>query len=214
MAEGTEIRRDGILFIVSGPSGAGKSSLADWALSNMEGITLSVSVTTRARRGDERDGVHYHFVGKERFEELRTGSELAEWAEVHGHCYGTPRTPIDAALTDGRDMLLDIDVQGAAQIKRSYPDAVTTFLLPPPLELLVERLSGRGTEEAATVNHRIENACRELSLLPDYDYVIVNDVLEETFASFRSVVRAERGRVERIREPDLERLMRAFGERP
>ena len=145
--EGTVVRRQGGLFIVSGPSGSGKTSIATPVLAAFGDMRLSVSVTTRAPRPGERDGVDYHFIDDAEFARRVGAGELAEWAEVHGRRYGTPRAPIDHAIAEGSDLLLDIDVQGASQIKRAYSDAVSVFLLPPSRAHLEERLVARGTDD-------------------------------------------------------------------
>lgn len=192
------IARRGILFIVSGPSGAGKTTLSSAALGTFEGLSLSVSCTTRSPRGGETDGVEYRFVDGARFDAMIAGGELAEWAEVHGHRYGTPRAPIDAAIREGRDILLDIDVQGARQIKAVWPGAVSVFLAPPDRATLEARLRGRGTDDDATVRRRLDNACREIERAPDYDFVIVNRGREEAIAQFTSIVRGEHARTARL----------------
>jgi len=206
------IARRGILFIVSGPSGAGKTTLSSAALHTFEGLSLSVSCTTRSPRGGEKHGVEYFFVDSDRFDGMVRGDEMAEWAEVHGHRYGTPRAPIDNAILEGRDILLDIDVQGAAQIKRSYPDAVSVFLLPPDRATLEGRLRGRGTDDEATVRRRLENACREIERASDYDFVIVNRGREEAIAQFTSIVRGEHARTGRMDPASLAAFVLGFGE--
>lgn len=207
------IARRGILFIVSGPSGAGKTTLSSAALTTFEGLlSLSISCTTRSPRGGERHGVEYFFVDRDRFDEMVRGDELAEWAEVHGHRYGTPRAPIDEAIREGRDTLLDIDVQGAAQIKRAYPEAVSVFLFPPDRRTLEDRLRGRGTDDEATVRRRLENACREIERAPHYDFVIVNRGRDEAIAQFTSIVRGEHARTARMDAASLAAFVRSFGE--
>ncbi len=207
-----DIARRGILFIVSGPSGAGKTSLSSRALTELSGLELSVSLTTRAPREGEADGVAYHFVTQERFRRMVDGGELAEWAEVHGNYYGTPRAPIDGALAEGRDLLLDIDVQGARQIKGAYPEAVAIFLLPPDRAQLEQRLAGRGTDAPEVVAERLRNACGEIASLTNYDYAVVNDDLVEAYGAFESIVRAERCRRTRVSAEDWTRVIDAFGE--
>jgi len=179
----------GLLFIVSGPSGAGKTTLSGAALRAFPALTMSVSCTTRDPREGERDGREYHFIDNASFDRMVAGGELAEWAEVHGHRYGTPRAPIDTALAEGRDMLLDIDVQGAAQLRGNYPGAVAVFLLPPDRATLAARLRGRGTDSEAVVTRRLENACREIARAAEYDHVIVNVSREEAIAEFEDIVR-------------------------
>jgi guanylate kinase len=179
----------GLLFIVSGPSGAGKTTLSGAALKAFPKLEMSVSCTTRAPREGEVDGVSYRFVDDARFDAMVSGGELAEWAEVHGYRYGTPKAPIEAATAAGRDVLLDIDVQGAAQLRRSYPDAVAVFLMPPDRATLESRLRGRGTDSEATVKRRLEGACREIARAGDYDHVIVNRSREDAVAEFEAIVR-------------------------
>lgn len=179
----------GILFIVSGPSGAGKTTLSDAALRTFDRLTMSVSCTTRAPRGGEKDGVDYHFVDAEAFDGMVRRGEMAEWAEVHGNRYGTPRAPIDRALAGGRDMLFDIDVQGAEQMRRSYPGAVAVFLLPPDRATMEARLRGRGTDGEDVVRRRLEGAVREIARAVEYDHVIVNRGRDEAIAEFQQLVR-------------------------
>lgn len=208
----------GFLFIVSGPSGAGKTTLSGAALQAFPEMTMSVSCTTRPPRGGEVDGVEYCFVDRARFDAMVAGGELAEWAEVHGQRYGTPRGPLDRALAEGRDLLLDIDVQGAAQIRRLYPQAVAVFLLPPDRATLEARLRGRGTDSDEVVKRRLENACREIAHADGYDHVIVNRSREEAIAEFEAVVRdahqhgaAAPRRRSGLDDAGLAALLRSFG---
>jgi guanylate kinase len=179
----------GLLFIVSGPSGAGKTTLSAAALESFPQLRMSVSCTTRAPRAGEVDGREYEFVTRERFDEMAGRGELAEWAEVHGNRYGTPRVPLERATGEGRDVLLDIDVQGAAQLRRSFPEAIAVFLLPPDRSTLESRLRGRGTDSEATVLRRLDNACREIAEASRYDHVIVNRNREAAIAEFEAIVR-------------------------
>lgn len=189
VASAEQGRPRGRLFIVSGPSGAGKTTLSGAALRAFPDLTLSVSCTTRSPRGGEVDGVQYSFVDAPTFAKMVERGDLAEWAQVHGYSYGTPRAPLDGALVEGRDMLLDIDVQGAAQVRALYPRAVSVFLLPPDRATLESRLRGRGTDSEAVVQRRLENACREIERAVDYDHVIVNRDREAAIAQFESIVR-------------------------
>lgn len=213
VAQGREFVRSGVLFIVSGPSGAGKTSMSGAALDSFPELELSRSMTTRAPRGGEQDGDQYNFVSRERFLSLRDSNGLAEWAEVHGNFYGTPREPLERAVREGRDMLLDIDVQGAQQIKDLYgAAAVAIFLLPPNRETLETRLKGRATDDPETVRRRLKAACQEIAALARYDYVIVNNDLELAKGEFRSVLRAERRRVTRLSSKELTALIAVFQE--
>lgn len=207
---GQAVARRGCLFIVSGPSGAGKTSLCTPALAELQGIQLSVSFTTRQPRASEVDGRDYHYVDDQVFDRMLAQGEFAEWAEVHGHRYATARSPLEEALAGGRDLLLDIDVQGAAQIKAAYAEAVGVFLLPPSKARLEQRLRGRGTDSEETVRKRLRNACGEIAGMVDYDYAIVNDDLATALDEFLSIVRVERRRVERLQRADLEKLLLNF----
>jgi guanylate kinase len=191
--------RHGIVFIVSGPSGAGKSTLVGALLERIPHLTLSISCTTRAPRPGEQDGREYHFVDAAEFARRRDAHDFAEWAEVHGALYGTPRRPLDDAIAAGRDMLLDIDVQGARHLKRLYREAaVAMMVFPPSWDELERRLRARRTEDEATVVRRLTRARAEAAALPEYDYWLVNDDRERAIATVQSIVVAERAKVARI----------------
>lgn len=193
--------RRGIIFILSGPSGAGKSTIWRAALTSIEGLEASISLTTRAVRADETDGVDYHFVSDEEFNRRVRHDELAEWAQVFGACYGTPRGPLERAVAEGRDILLDIDIQGARQLRRQYPaDAVTILVMTPSFEVLEQRLRQRGTETGAAITRRLERAEEEASAYAEYDYLLINDDFGRSLACLRAMVEAERCRVARLRE--------------
>jgi guanylate kinase len=200
--------RRGILFILSAPSGAGKTTLTKGLRARCPDIKLSVSCTTRARRLGEVNGRHYRFVGKDRFAAMRARGEFAEWAEVHGFLYGTPRKPLDRYLSAGQDILLDVDVQGARKIKRAYPDAVSVFLLPPSRGELERRLKRRGTDHAAVIRRRLANAQDEIQRVIQYDYYIVNRDVAEALEVLQSIVRAERSKTARVKRWRLEPLSR------
>jgi guanylate kinase len=191
--------RRGILFIVSAPSGAGKTTLINKLLKVFPEIAVSVSCTTRARRPGERAGRDYHFVTQKRFAAVRGRKGFAEWARVHDALYGTPRAPLERAMRCGRDMLLDIDVQGARKIKRLYPDAVSIFVMPPSWRVLRQRLAGRGTDGRKTILRRLETARREIGEIVRYDYVVVNSDLAAAVESAKAIVVAEKLRVSRRR---------------
>jgi guanylate kinase len=191
--------RHGIVFIVSGPSGAGKSTLVDALLARIPDLRVSISCTTRAPRPGERDGREYHFVDREEFARRRDADEFAEWAEVHGSLYGTIRKPLDDAIADGTDVLLDIDVQGARHLKRSYREAaVAVMVFPPSWEELERRLRARSTEDDATVVRRLARAREEARALGEYDYWLVNRDVAESVARLEAIVVAERAKVARI----------------
>ncbi|MCR5859117.1 guanylate kinase [Mesorhizobium sp. J428] len=196
------IRRRGLMLVLSSPSGAGKSTIARNLLENDPGLELSVSVTTRPRRPSEIDGVHYHFISQRDFDRLRDTDALLEWAEVHGNCYGTPREPAEAAMADGRDMLFDIDWQGAEQLdEKMRADIVSIFILPPSMGELKTRLRRRAEDTDAVIEKRLANARVEIEHWRAYDYVVVNDDLNRAYSEVRSIVTAERLR--RDRRPGL-----------
>ena len=192
-------KRRGILFIISGPSGVGKTTLIKRLLKSFPDILLSVSCTTRARRPGEIPGRDYHFVTVKRFTSLRSRDGFAEWANVHGSLYGTPRRPVEKSLRRGGDALLEIDVQGTRKIKRRYPDAVSIFIAPPSWHELRRRLSRRGTDGRKTMAKRLENARREIHESMRYDYLVVNTDLGGAVDSARAIVAAERLRVSRLK---------------
>jgi guanylate kinase len=191
--------RHGIIFIVSGPSGAGKSTLVHALLERVPDLTLSISCTTRPPRRAEQDGRHYHFIDADEFARRRDAHEFAEWAEVHGALYGTPRRPLDDAVAAGTDMLLDIDVQGARHLKRIYREAaVAVMVFPPSWDELERRLRARRTEDDATVVRRLTRAREEAEALPEYDYWLVNRDVEQSIARLEAIVVAERAKVARV----------------
>jgi len=193
--------RRGIIFIVSAPSGAGKTTISRAAVREIGGLTPSVSLTTRRPRSGELEGIDYQFVSQEEFQRSLEADELAEWARVFDACYGTRRGPLEDAIREGRDMLLDIDVQGARSLRARYPkDTVTIFVLPPSFEELEGRLRGRGTEDADAIARRLTRAREEFRAYPEYDYLIINANLADSMGQLGAIVRAERLRVARLRE--------------
>lgn len=193
-----DIARRGLMLVISSPSGAGKSTIARNVLETDRQISLSVSVTTRQRRPSEIEGVHYHFVSHKEFERLKTSDSLLEWAEVHGNFYGTPREPVEIAMSEGRDMLFDIDWQGAQQLQDKMPaDVVSIFVLPPTMEELQSRLNRRAEDSAEVIATRLKNAREEIAHWREYDYVVVNDDLDRAFTSVQAIVEAERLRRDR-----------------
>jgi guanylate kinase len=203
MSEHGDISRRGIMLVLSSPSGAGKTTLTRSLLEQEENVALSISVTTRARRGSEIEGVHYHFLSKRRFELMRDAGDLLEWAEVHGNYYGTPREPVEQALAQGRDILFDIDWQGAQQLNaKMRGDVVSVFVLPPSAGELKSRLERRAEDSAAVITERLRNAAQEILHWNEYDYVLVNRDLDKSFARLRAILTAER--LKRVQLPDLE----------
>lgn len=186
---------NGLLLVLSAPSGCGKTTIVKRVMNRLPGLVFSVSHTTRQPRPGEIDGVHYHFVESAVFSalQLQKPSGFLEWAEVHGNMYGTSVSEVNRHQQAGCDVILDIDVQGAAQVRqRTRP--VTIFIAPPSLGELERRLRGRGTESEATVALRLENARKELACVEVYDYLIINDQLEDAVDSLRSIIIAERSR--------------------
>jgi len=201
-------RRRGVVLILSSPSGAGKTTLTRMMLQDRGlDLTLSISVTTRARRSSEVDGIHYRFIDERQFIVMRDAGELLEWAEVHGNYYGTPRTPVEAVLTQGRDCLFDIDYQGTRQVREKMgADTVSVFILPPSMTELRARLERRAEDPREVIERRLENARKEIARWKEYDYVIVNDDLQRTFDDLIAILRAERERRPR-RERGLEEFV-------
>jgi guanylate kinase len=194
----------GLLLVLSAPSGAGKTTLARKLLAELPNGIFSVSSTTRRSRGQERDGVDYHFVDVERFQRQIEDGGFVEWAEVHGHFYGSPQSVVDQARATQGVAIFDIDVQGGQAIKRKYPDAVLVFILPPSMEELERRLRDRKTDSDETIRRRMLAARAEMERgSASYDFIIVNDDFERAYSDLRSVVAAERCRRGRV---DLTRL--------
>lgn len=197
-----KIARRGLMLVISSPSGAGKSTIAGNLLKEDKGLSLSVSVTTRTRRPSEIDGVHYDFVSVREFERLRDSDVLLEWAEVHGNYYGTPREAAEVAMAEGRDMLFDIDWQGAQQLQdKMSADVVSIFVLPPTMAELQSRLHRRAEDTEEVIATRLANSRSEIEHWREYDYIVLNDDLQRAFASVQAIVEAERLR--RDRRPGL-----------
>lgn len=188
----------GLVLVLSAPSGAGKSTLCQALAERRPETRLSISCTTRAPRPSEVNGRDYFFLSPREFAEKRESGEFLEWAEVHGHFYGTPRGPIDAHLGKGHDVLMNIDTQGARSVKQAMPDCVTVFIAPPSWSALEERLRRRNQDDEATIQRRLLGARREWGEAARYDYVVVNDDVENAVADLTAILRAERRRTTRV----------------
>ncbi len=185
-------------IVLAAPSGTGKTTLARRLVATTAGYRFSVSATTRPARPGERDGVDYHFRDRAAFESMAKRDELVEWAQVHDQLYGTPRTELEIAARRGEHVVLDIDVQGARQVRASVPEAVLIFVLPPTVQELLARISGRGTEDRGAVARRLRTALQELDAAREFDYVVVNDGLDDCLDRIRSIVVAEAAHPRRI----------------
>src|SRR5438132_984363 len=199
----------GMLIVVSSPSGGGKGTLIDRVLQTVPGVSYSVSYTTRAPRGAEQDGREYFFVSTAKFEGLIQQGEFLEWADVYGHFYGTSKAQVERERAAGRDIILEIDVQGAASIRQLIDDAVSVFILPPSFELLRDRLAARGTDSPADLERRLRGAPAEVEQYKCFQYVILNDDIDRASAQLASVIYAERARRER-QQPKLKETLADF----
>ena len=202
MATPDTLQRRGLMFILSSPSGAGKTTISHKLLAGDPEICLSVSATTRPMRPGEIDGKDYHFVSSQEFDRMVANDEFYEWAQVFGHCYGTPKAQIRQGLKEGQDYLFDIDWQGTQQLyQKDQQDVVRVFLLPPSIEALEQRLTGRGTDSADVIADRMQRARAEISHWDGYDYVVVNDDIEACYTKVREILHAER--MKRARQTGL-----------
>ncbi|WP_027522580.1 guanylate kinase [Bradyrhizobium sp. Ec3.3] len=192
------VERRGLMFVLSSPSGAGKTTLSRLLIERMPGLKMSVSATTRAKRPGEVDGRDYLFVDKPRFEAMVKGNELLEWATVFDNRYGTPRAPVEAALSAGQDVLFDIDWQGTQQLReKARADVVSVFILPPSAADLEKRLRSRAQDSDEVIRKRMSRASHEMSHWAEYDYIVINHDVDEAFAEVQSILKAERLKRER-----------------
>jgi guanylate kinase len=192
------VERRGLMFVLSSPSGAGKTTLSRRLIERMPGLRMSVSVTTRPKRPGEVEGKDYLFVEKARFEQMVKRHELLEWATVFDHRYGTPRAPVEAALSAGQDVLFDIDWQGTQQLReKARADVVSVFILPPSAADLEKRLHSRAQDTQAVIRSRMSRASHEMSHWAEYDYIVINRDVDEAFAEVQSILKAERLKRER-----------------
>jgi len=187
------VREKGLLIVLSGPSGVGKGVICNGLLGRNPNMKFSVSATTRARRPGEVEGVNYFYKTREEFLAMIENNEFLEYTEVFGaNFYGTPRAYVEQELMQGHDIILDIDVEGAMNVKKAYPDAVSIFIAPPSMPILKSRLIGRGTESEEAVERRFKTAFTEMKRIPEYDYVIVNDVIDRAVLSVEAILRGEK----------------------
>ena len=187
------VERRGLMFVLSSPSGAGKTTLSRMLIKKMPGLKMSVSATTRPMRPGEVEGRDYFFVDQKRFDEMAARGDLLEWAPVFGKSYGTPRAPVETALSEGRDVLFDIDWQGTQQLReKAGPDVVSVFILPPSAADLEKRLHTRAQDSAEVIRGRMDRASHELSHWAEYDYIVVNQNVDHAFVEVQSILKAER----------------------
>ncbi len=188
----------GLLIVISAPSGTGKTTLCHMLLKEFENMEFSISYTTRPPRKGEVNGRDYFFIDRDTFEKMIEENEFLEWAEVYGNLYGTSKSQVLKALESGKDILLDIDVQGALQVKKNLPESVLIFILPPSLKELERRLRKRGTDSEKTIERRLKIAREEIKKSIYYDYIVINDILEVAFNKLESIIIAEKCRTERV----------------
>ena len=188
---------NGILITFSGPSGSGKDTVLRQLIANRDDVKVSVSMTTRKKRNGEIDGKDYYFVDKEYFKKKISENKMLEYAEYADNFYGTPKDPVDEMLKEGKAVILEIEVQGAEKIRNIYPDVISIFLMPPSVRVLEERLRGRNSEDEETINHRLVIAREEIRRASEYDYIVVNDTIENAVAQLDTIIKAERQKTSR-----------------
>jgi len=189
--------KKGSIIVISAPSGAGKSSICNALTGSDSGMVNSVSCTTRAPRDGERDGADYFFIGESEFKRMIKGKKFAEWAKVHGNYYGTPKSFLEKTVKAGKDVLLDIDVQGGISIKKQYADACMIFIMTPDLKTLKQRLIARNKDSRQTIKMRLENARKELTYLKKYEYLVINDKLDEAVDEVRTIIKSQKYKIEK-----------------
>lgn len=187
----------GLLIVISGPSGAGKGTLCSLIKKEFPNVYYSISATTRSPRQGEVDGTDYLFINKEKFFKLKEENGLLEWAEVYGNYYGTPRALVEKNIEEGTDVILEIDIQGALQVKKQFPEGVFIFIVPPSIGELKRRIENRGQNSPEDIQNRLKSVHRELSYVSEYDYVVVNDKIETAIAKLKSIITAEKCRPQR-----------------
>ncbi|MDF2674011.1 MAG: guanylate kinase [Clostridiales bacterium] len=196
----------GLLVVISGPSGAGKGTLCKVLLERNKELKLSVSCTTRSPRAAEREGINYFFITKDKFDEMKEKDEFLEYAEVYGNYYGTPMSYVNKVLEEGKDVILEIDIQGALKVKNKYPDGVFIFIMPPTMDELKNRIKKRGSETEESLLRRFRSAFEELNYLSSYNYVVINDEIDPAVNKLENIISAERCRVDRVKSIVLEKI--------
>jgi len=194
----------GLLIIISGPSGAGKGTICKSFMERNENVALSVSATTRAPRTGEVEGVNYYFISKEKFKEKIASNDFLEYAEVYDNCYGTPKSNVEEILESGKDVILEIDIQGALKVKENTEEGVFVFVLPPSMQELKQRIINRGSETPESLMKRFKSAYKEINYISKYNYAVVNDKVENAVQKLEAIISAEKCRVDRIKESILD----------
>ncbi|UCE33597.1 MAG: guanylate kinase [Deltaproteobacteria bacterium] len=197
--------QEGQLFVITGPSGSGKNTIIEMVRKDLKGLGYSISHTTRAPRKDELDGVHYYFVGKKQFEKMIQAQEFAEWAVVYDQLYGTSISSVRSAQVSGKDVLLDLDLQGARQIKKRFPDSTSIFIAPPSLQILRERLEKRSSHDGTNIDLRMNEAVQEIRECRNFDFLIVNDDLRQAVREVQAVIVAVKAQT-KLRLPSVEKM--------
>ena len=184
----------GVLIILSGPSGSGKDTVLNELVKVMNDVKISISMTTREKRAGEIDGLHYYFVNREYFEKMISENKVLEYAEYANNFYGTPKDPVDEMLSAGKSVILKIEVQGAEKIRKIYPDVISIFLMPPSMKVLEERLRGRNSEDEEVLQHRLVIAGEEIKRASEYDYIVINDTVENAVEGIKTIINAEKSK--------------------